>query len=778
VNNTENAASLRLPMLALRGMVIFPKTVMHFDVGRKKSIIALNEAMADNQLVYLAAQQDIRVEEPGPEDLYQVGVVAEVRQVLKMPNDTLRVLVEGLYRARAASYDQAGGTVYAMAEDFPAQPVPEEDKVLAEALMRTAKDLFEDYCYFLPKMSKDIMMNVLSADDPAYFAEYLTGNVLLKTEEKQSILEDSDTVQRLHKITQFLEAEINVLGIEHELYDKVKEQVDKSQREYFLREQMRVISEELDGGEYSPDEIDEYLSRIEKLKASDEVKDKLNAEVIKLQKTPPGSHEGAVLRGWLDTCLDLPWGKFTKDKIDIEKSGKILDRDHFGLEKVKDRILELLAVRKLAPDIKGQIICLAGPPGVGKTSIAKSIAKAMGRKYTRVSLGGVRDESDIRGHRKTYVGAMPGRMINAVKAAGSANPLILLDEIDKMGNDFRGDPSAAMLEVLDAEQNVAFRDHYLEVPFDLSQVLFITTANDVGEIPVPLRDRMEIINLPSYTREEKFQIGKRHLLKKQMKRHGLTAKALHVADAALYDLIDSYTREAGVRSLEREIAALCRKTARKIVGGEAEKLSVTVKNLEEILGPRRFKPDRPVKKDEVGVVTGLAWTAVGGETMPIEVAVMPGSGKTELTGSLGKVMQESARAAISFIRSNSEALGVDGEFYKNCDIHIHAPEGAIPKDGPSAGVTMVTALVSALTGKKVHNDVAMTGEVTLRGRVLPIGGLREKTMAAYAQGIKTVVIPADNEPDLAEVDQAVKESIRFVIADHVDTVLRTALIEQ
>ena len=778
MSNTENTASVRLPMLALRGMVIFPKTVMHFDVGRKKSVIALNTAMAGDQLIYLAAQKDIRVEDPQGDDLYPVGVVAEVRQVLKMPNDTLRVLVEGKYRARSLAFSQEDGVSYAQVEDYPTLAIDPADDVLAEALMRTAKDLFEDYCYFVPKMPKDIMMNVLAAEDPGYFAEYLSGNVLLKTEAKQDILEESDVIQRLNKITRYLELENSVLGMEHEIYDKVKEQVDKNQREYFLREQMRVISEELDGGDLPADEADAYLEKIAKLQLVDEVREKLTSEAKKLQKMPPGSHEGSVLRGWLDTCLELPWGNYTKDQIDLSKSKKILDRDHYGMDKVKDRILELLAVHKLAPDIKGQIICLAGPPGVGKTSIAKSIAQAMGRKYVRVSLGGVKDESDIRGHRKTYVGAMPGRIINAIKLAGTANPLVLLDEIDKMSNDFRGDPSSAMLEVLDSEQNFAFRDHYLEVPFDLSQVLFLTTANDVGEIPPPLRDRMEIISLSSYTREEKFSIAKKYLVKKQMKRHGLTPKTFHVSDSVLYDLIDSYTRESGVRSLEREIASLCRKAARKLVGGEAEKVSVGLKNLEDMLGPRRFKPDKPLKRDEVGVVTGLAWTAVGGETMPIEVAIMPGNGKTELTGSLGKVMQESAMAAISFIRSNCEKLGVDQEFYKKYDIHIHAPEGAIPKDGPSAGVTMVTALVSALTGKKVHNDVAMTGEITLRGRVLPIGGLREKTMAAYTQGIHTVVIPADNEPDLAEIDQTVRQHIRFVTAEHVDTVLHTALVEQ
>ena len=572
-----------------------------------------------------------------------------------------------------------------------------------------------------------------------------------------------------------MESENDILSLEKDIYDRVKESIDKNQREYYLREQMRVIQEELGESDNPVDEAQQYFEKIDQLALPDEAREKLYKEADRLMKLPSNSHEGGVIRGYLDTCLELPWNKSTKDKIDLQKAEKLLDKEHYGLQRVKERILEVLATRALAPDIKGQIICLVGPPGVGKTSIARSIAKAMGRKYVRISLGGVRDESDIRGHRKTYIGAMPGRIINAIKLAGSNNPLMLLDEVDKMGNDFRGDPSSAMLEVLDSEQNFAFRDHYIEIPFDLSEVFFIATANDLSTIPAPLLDRMDVIELPSYTREEKFQIAKRHLLAKQMKKHGLTAKTFRLADDAIYGLIDFYTRESGVRKLEREIGALCRKADREIVGKGASRVVITGASLYDYLGPKRFRPDEPAERDEIGLVNGLAWTSVGGEMLQVEVAVMEGSGKVELTGSLGDVMKESAKAAISYIRSRAQEYGIDPNFYKNKDIHIHLPEGAVPKDGPSAGVTLTTALVSALTGTPVRRDVAMTGEITLRGRVLAIGGLREKTMAAYRAGIKTVLIPKENLPDLYEVDPVVKEAIRFIPADHVETVLQTAL---
>ena len=572
-----------------------------------------------------------------------------------------------------------------------------------------------------------------------------------------------------------MEGEINILTLERELYAKVKEQIDQNQREYYLREQQRAIAEELGEGENIDNEVDEYLKKIEALTLNDEAREKLTSEVRKLRKLHSSSQEAGVIRGYLDTCLELPWNSYTKDKIDIKSAARLLDREHFGLQKVKERILELLAVRQLAPDINGQIICLVGPPGVGKTSIARSIAEAMGRKYVRMSLGGVRDESDIRGHRKTYIGSMPGRIMTAMKQAGSSNPLMLLDEVDKLGSDYRGDPSAALLEVLDGEQNSAFRDHYIEVPYDLSKVLFVATANTTETIPGPLLDRMEVIELSSYTREEKFQIAKRHLVKKQLARHGLDSKRLHITEGALYAVIDSYTREAGVRNLERKIGEICRKSARELVSGDAEKVSVTEKNIETYLGPKRFKPDDISGKDEVGVVNGLAWTAVGGEMLQVEVAVMDGNGKLQLTGSLGDVMKESAQAAISYVRSMADRFGIDHDFYKNKDIHIHVPEGAVPKDGPSAGVTITTALVSALTGIPVRGKVAMTGEVTLRGRVLPIGGLREKSMAAYRNHINTVVVPRQNLSDLHEVDEAVKKAIHFVPADSVVDVLETAL---
>ncbi len=767
----------RLPMLALRGLVVYPNMVLHFDVGRKKSVLALNEAMGNNQLVFLVTQKDIREDEPKDYDLYSVGVVAEVRQILKMPGDSLRVLVEGLYRAKLVDILQEDPFMSAMVEELPLKTIrTKNQKDTAEALMRTVKDLFEEYSYLTPQMPKDYMLNVMASEDPVYLCEYISGNLMLKTGDKQRILEESAPIRRLELLVQILEDENSVLSIEKDLYDKVKQQVDKNQREYFLREQMKVISSELGEGDSVQEEAMEYFDRIERLHLPKEAAEKLTKEAERLFKMPYNSQEASVIRNYLDTCLDLPWNKETKDKIDIAKAKRILDRDHYGLSKVKERILELLAVRKLAPDITGQIICLVGPPGVGKTSIARSVAAALGRKYARISLGGVRDESDIRGHRKTYVGAMPGRIIDALSRAGSKNALILLDEVDKLSHDFRGDPASALLEVLDSEQNKAFRDHYIELAFDISNILFITTANDKSEIPAPLLDRMELIELSSYTREEKFHIARNHLAPKQVKRNGLSAKSIKIADSALYSVIDYYTREAGVRKLERAVSSLCRKTAKLIVEGSQTKVVISEANIGEFLGPRKFRPDDILKKNEIGVVTGLAWTSVGGEIMMIEVNVVKGTGKIQLTGSLGDVMKESANIAVSYIRSKADKLKIDEDFYKDRDIHIHAPEGAVPKDGPSAGVTMVTALVSALTGIPVKREVAMTGEVTLRGRVLPIGGLKEKTMAAYRAGVKTVIIPEDNRADLEEIDETVRQALTFVLADDVDNVLKTALL--
>ena len=764
-----------LPVLPLRG-VMFPQTILNLDVAREKSARAIEHAMKHNRKIFIVAQKDVQQEDPSFSDLYRVGVVAEIQQVVRARNEKLRIMVEGLYRA-AISDEVTDFEPFFLAEvtELPYRGLRTGSTDKMNALMRTVKDLYERYCELSPKMSKDLIPNAMLTDDAVYLVDYIGGNMILAPDKKQTLLNENSIAKRLQLLASLLEGEINILTLERELYAKVKEQIDQNQREYYLREQQRAIAEELGEGDNIDNEADEYLKKIEALSLNDEAKEKLTAEVRKLRKLHPSSQEAGVVRGYLDTCLELPWNVYTKDKIDIKAAARLLDREHYGLQKVKERILELLAVRQLAPDISGQIICLVGPPGVGKTSIARSIAEAMGRKYVRMSLGGVRDESDIRGHRKTYIGSMPGRIMAAIKHAGSSNPLMLLDEVDKLGSDYRGDPSAALLEVLDGEQNSAFRDHYIEVPYDLSKVLFVATANTTETIPGPLLDRMEVIELSSYTREEKFQIAKRHLVKKQLSRHGLDSKRLHITDGALYAIIDSYTREAGVRNLERKIGEICRKSARELVAGDVEKVSVTEKNIETYLGPKRFKPDDISGKDEVGVVNGLAWTAVGGEMLQVEVAVMDGSGKLQLTGSLGDVMKESAQAAISYVRSMADRFGIDHEFYKNKDIHIHVPEGAVPKDGPSAGVTITTALVSALTGIPVRGKVAMTGEVTLRGRVLPIGGLREKTMAAYRNRINTVVIPRQNVSDLHEVDEAVKKAIRFVPADTVADVLETAL---
>lgn len=763
-----------MPMLPLRGLVMFPNMVLHFDVGRDKSIEALNEVMAKNRKIYLVAQKDVRDDDPDHDKMYHIGVVAEVKQIIKATGSHLRVLVEGLYRAKTLRIVEEEPFLMAEIVELPLKKSRANERDMCNALLRTVKDLFETYCYLSPKMPKEIVLNTISSDDPVYVAEYITSNLPIRIEDKQAVLAHSSVAGRLELLAGFLESENSILELEHNIYDKVKEQIDKNQREYYLREQQKIISSEL--GEDNETDLDNYLHRIFSLHLGDEAEEKLMNEAHRLSKLPSNSHEGGVIRAYLDACLELPWHKTTKDKIDLAKAEKLLNKEHYGMDKIKDRILELLAVRYLAPDIKGQIICLVGPPGVGKTSIARSIAKSMGRKYVRLSLGGVRDESDIRGHRKTYVGAMPGRIINAIKLAGTKNPLMLLDEVDKLGNDFRGDPSSALLEVLDSEQNMAFRDHYIEIPFDLSEVLFIATANNIGNIPQPLLDRMEVINLTSYTREEKFNIAKKHLAAKQLKKHGLTAKNLKIEDSALYGLIDYYTRESGVRRLEREIGSLCRKSARKIVSEGIDKLTINGDNLEDFLGPKKYRPDVLHLSDEVGVVNGLAWTSVGGEMLEVEVAVMEGTGKLELTGSLGDVMKESAKAAISYIRANADTYGIDRNFYKDKDIHIHVPEGAVPKDGPSAGVTICTALVSALTGIPVRRDVAMTGEISLRGRVMAIGGLKEKTMAAYRIGVKTILIPKDNVSDLFEVDPVVKEAIHFIPAEKIDTVLRTALV--
>ena len=767
-----------LPMIAMRGIVLFPNMILHFDVGRKKSIAALEEVMKGDRTVFLSAQKNIEEDEIDAKGVNKVGVVAEVRQVLKSDEDTVRVLVEGKYRAKLVDVVSENPYFIVQVEEYPLKTIKPKKSILCAALMRTVKDLFNEYTYLVPKMPKEMVVKALTTDDPELLGEFLAGNLNIDPEDKQDILEESNYVKRLEMLATVLENENNILNVEHDIFEKVKDSVDQNQREYYLREQLKVITDELGDGENVQEEADVYRRKIEDLGLEGEAREKLLEETDRLFKMPPNSHESSVIRGYLDTCLALPWNKKTTEKIDLEKAKKQLDKNHYGLDKVKERILELLAVRKLAPDIKGQIICLAGPPGVGKTSIAKDIALAMGRKYTRISLGGMKDESDIRGHRKTYIGAMPGRIMNAVKLAGSKNALILLDEIDKMGNDFRGDPASAILEVLDPEQNVAFRDHYIEIPFDLSDILFITTANDLSTVPEPLLDRMEVIELSSYTREEKFQIAKRHLIKKEMKRHGLSAKELKISDDALYAVLDYYTREAGVRNLERTIGALCRKAAKAIVGKETEKVVVKAENITDYLGTKKFKPETIQSENSVGLVNGLAWTSVGGDMLQVETAILDGSGKIELTGNLGDVMKESARTAISYVRSCTEKYGIEHDFYKTKDIHIHFPEGAVPKDGPSAGVTVCTAIASALTGTPVRRDVAMTGEISLRGRVLAIGGLREKTMAAMRSGVGTVIIPADNESDLEEIDPTVRSALNFVLADSADKVLEAALVRK
>ena len=766
----------QIPLVALRGLVLFPKMILHFDVGREKSIRALNAAMKEGNQILLTAQKDARKDELEENGVYMTGVVAEIRQILRSGEEGLKVLVEGKFRARITQVIQTEPYWTVVAEEAPLKTPAIRSKAMEEALLRIVKDSFEEFCYQMPKMPKEIFVNVMGSSDPLYLSEFIPSNLPLKVEDKQRILEEDMLSKRLRLLAQAMERENEILSLEHDIYDKVRESMDKSQREYYLREQLRVISEELGEEESVADEAEEYCRRIDALNLPQEAAEKFYSEANRLAKMPPNSHESSVIRGYLDLCLELPWNRSTQDKIDIAKAKAQLDRDHYVHAKVKERILETLAVRKMAPDIKGQIICLVGPPGVGKTSIAKSIAKSMGRKYARISLGGVRDESDIRGHRKTYIGAMPGRIINAVKLAGSNNPLILLDEVDKLGGDYKGDPSSALLEVLDAEQNDSFRDHFVEVPFDLSQVLFITTANDAGMIPAPLLDRMEKIELSSYTREEKFHIAKEHLIPKQLRRHGLTARLCKIDQTAIYSLLDHYTREVGVRTLEREIASLCRKAAKQIVSGEKKRVVVTEKTLLDWIGPQKFLPETIGAVNEVGCVNGLAWTSVGGELLQAEVAVLEGSGKMELTGSLGDVMKESARIGVSLVRRIADQYHIDPDFYKTKDLHIHFPEGATPKDGPSAGVTIVTALVSALTGIPVRREVAMTGEISLRGKVMPIGGLKEKSMAAYRAGIKTVIIPQKNQPDLAELDQEVREAISFVPVEGIEQVLKAALV--
>ena len=768
---------LHLPTIALRGLVVFPNNLVHFEVGREKSIAAVEWAMANNSNVFLVAQKSMDTTEPQQADLFSYGVVAEVKQVLRVSGDLVKVLVEGKYRAKLSVLDASGDFLLSEVRPAPVRAGKADDAVETEALLRALKAGFDEYLGMNPRLGKDVVFAIVSSDDPAFLSEYMPANLLFRYEDKQAVMDEGTLNGRLKKLIEMLRRECQVMKIEKEIAEKVNESMDKNQRDYYLHEQLHIISDELGEGDDTHAEADEYRRRITGLHLAEDSEKKLLKEVNRLAKMQGSNQEATVIRTYLDTCLDLPWNTFTVDDLDISRAQQILDRDHYGLKKVKDRILEMLAVRKLAPDVKAQIICLVGPPGVGKTSIARSIAESLGRKYVRISLGGVRDEAEIRGHRRTYIGAMPGKIITAMISAKSANPLMLLDEIDKLAGDFRGDPAAALLEALDPEQNSTFNDHFIDIPFDLSHVLFITTANDLGSIPGPLRDRMDVIELPSYTRVEKYNIARKHLLPKQLKACGLTGKVT-LSQSALYGIIDGYTREAGVRNLERTITSVLRKCARKIAAGEVESVSVTGTMLEQLLGPRFVKPDFLNRTNAVGIANGLAWTSVGGETLPIEVQVMDnGSGKITVTGSLGDVMKESAQLAVTWVRVHAAEYGIDPEKLKKCDLHIHAPEGAVPKDGPSAGVTLTTALVSCLSGIPVRGDVAMTGEITLHGNVLPIGGLREKSMAAYREGMKTVLIPKDNEPDLYEVDDEVKKNLTFLPMQSLTQVLNAALLK-
>lgn len=779
MNESNENLFLELPIIPLRGIVVFPKMVLHFDVGRKKSIKALQKAMDDDQKVYIVCQKDASVDEPNIDDMYDVGVICTIRQMMRIPgSENMRVVVEGDERATLYSLTSVkpyiGGLVEIAGDNNSNLEISEDED---KAYQRIIKREFERYASLMPKISNEVIAKVISIKDSGELADFVCSNTFLDYYEKQDVLSALDPSERICQLVVYLKKENNALEIESEIQEKVQNEIDKSQREYYLREEMKVISEALGESDNPLEEAEEYKSKVSALKCSDDIKEKLLKECDKLAKMPSGSHEGTVERNYLDKCLEIPFGKYTKDSINLEKSRKILDKEHYGLDKVKERIVDSLAVYKRNPEFNGQILCLAGPPGVGKTSIVKSLAKSMGRKYVRIALGGIHDEAEIRGHRKTYIGSMPGRIVEAVIKSGVMNPIILLDEIDKVGNDFKGDPSSALLEALDPEQNNSFADHYIEFPLDLSRVLFITTANDVSAIAGPLYDRMEVIELNSYTALEKFYIAKKHLVKKEMIKHSLTSKEFKISDDAINILIENYTREAGVRTLEKQIATLCRKATVSLESG-AKSFKVTDKNIEKYLGKKKFSDDLVSKEDQVGTVNGLAWTSVGGTMLPIEVSVLDGMGKIELTGNLGDVMKESAKTAVSYIRSKASEYGIDEDFYKNKDIHIHAPEAAVPKDGPSAGLAITTAIVSELTGIAIKSNVAMTGEISLKGKALAIGGLKEKSMAAYKAGCDTVIIPQDNKKDLDEISDEVKQVIDFISVKNFDEVLPIALVSR
>lgn len=772
----KNNAIKSMPMIPLRGLSIFPYMVLHFDIGREKSISALEKAMMMNQLVFLSAQKDADTDLPTHEDFYKIGTIAKIKQMLKLPGDAIRVLVEGVSRGEIQE-------VLFEVPYFKCSVKKIEEREFEElpskvvALMRATLGNFETYLDLNPKVSQDIFPSVATVDQPGRLADVITSHLEIKTEEKQKILEAFDPEDRLEILNEIINKEIEILTIEQDINIKVRSQINKVQREYYLKEQMRAIQEELGQDEAIEDEIEGWMQQLKKFKLSKKVNEKIEKEIKRLSKIQPSSAEGGVIRSYIEWILSLPWNKASKGGIDIKNAEKILNEDHYGLEKVKDRILEYLAVMKLSKTMKGPIICLVGPPGVGKTSVARSIARAVDREFVRMSLGGVRDEAEIRGHRRTYIGAIPGRVMSAIKEAGTNNPVFLFDEVDKIGADFRGDPASALLEVLDPEQNKEFVDHYLEVPFDLSKVMFITTANTTETIPRPLLDRMEVIHVPGYTEEEKVKIAEKYLIPKKVKEHGLKEKDITISEGTIRSIINYYTRESGVRNLERELANLCRKVARKIVEEQADQFKITTGNIESYLGKKRYRYDIIEGENEVGVTTGLAWTVVGGDTLFIETTKIPGTGKLVLTGQLGEVMQESATAGVSYIRSISKELGIDEEFYKQNDLHIHIPEGATPKDGPSAGVTMCTAIISTLTNTPVRKDVAMTGEITLRGKVLPVGGIREKVLAAHRAGIKKVLLPAENEADIEEIPANVRKKLEFVLIHNVSEALEHALVK-
>ena len=775
MNNPYIIEERKIPLIPLRGISIFPHMVIHFDVGRDKSVQALEKSMMDDSLIMLCTQINPKVEEPGFDDFYHVGTMAKVKQMLKLPGGSIRVLVEGINRGKVKSLSQEEPYFEAIADIYSYEGEDLEKNQDSEAAMRLVIEDLEEYIGLNPKVSSEVLYTISDIEDPGRLADVISSYIFLKQEDDQRILQTFDFFQRLEILHEILQREIELLRIEEKINQRVKKQINKVQKEYYLKEQLKAIQKELGEDDTFSSEMEEYASKIKKLKMPKEVREKALKEVDRLAKMSPHSAEVGVIRTYLDWIVDLPWDKETKEKIDIKKAREILDNDHYGLMDVKERILEFIAIRKLTNSIKGPILCLVGPPGVGKTSIARSIASSLNRNFVRMSLGGVRDEAEIRGHRRTYVGSMPGRIISSIKKAGTRNPVFLFDEIDKLASDFRGDPASALLEVLDPEQNSTFTDHFLEAPFDLSKVMFITTANTTSTIPPALLDRMEVIRISGYTEEEKLQIAKRYLLPKQMKEHGLKDDQIKISDAAIRGVINYYTREAGVRNLERNIANLCRKAAKKIVEDGKKSVSINAGNITTYLGTKKFRYDKLEEKNQVGVANGLAWTAVGGETLSVEVTTMKGTGKTQLTGKLGDVMKESAMAGISYVRANAERLKISPDFYKDVDIHIHVPEGAIPKDGPSAGITIATAVISALTERAILREVAMTGEITLRGRVLPVGGIKEKLLAAHRMGIKKVLLPYENNKDLEEIPDKIKKKMEFVLVKDLDQVLEHAL---